>query len=141
MLTSIFDTTAMRAARSALSGLTRRQEAISGNVANIDTPGYRRRSVSFESALASELDLARSPEGSPRRLRTSDPRHLGAGESGSVGDTGSVEARDVVSTRNDANNVSIDEEMMLMVETQIRYQALTQSLGRRIGTLRTVIRG
>ena len=52
MLTSIFDTAAMQAARSALSGLTRRQEAISGNVANIDTPGYQRRSVSFESALA-----------------------------------------------------------------------------------------
>jgi flagellar basal body rod protein FlgB len=31
--------------------------------------------------------------------------------------------------------------MTLMVETQLRYQALTQSLGRRIGTLRTVIRG
>ena len=140
MLTSIFDTAAMQAARSALSGLTRRQEAISGNVANIDTPGYQRRSVNFESALASELDLARVTDGSPRRLRTTDPRHL-ASRSGSVGDTGSVAARDVVSTRNDSNDVSIDEEMTLMVETQIRYQALTQSVGRRIGTLRTVIRG
>lgn len=140
MLTSIFDTTAMQAARAALSGLTRRQESISGNVANIDTPGYQRRSVNFESALQSELDLARTTGDSPRRLRTSDPRHL-SGRSGSVGDTGSVEARDVVSTRNDNNNVSIDEEMTLMVETQIRYQALTQSVGRRIGTLRTVIRG
>jgi len=140
MLTSIFDTTAMQAARAALSGLSRRQEAISGNVANIDTPGYQRRSVSFEASLQAELNIANASGGSPQQLKTSDPRHLSR-PSGTKTGTGSVEARDVVSTRNDNNNVSIDEEMTLMVETQIRYQALTQSLGRRIGTLRTVIRG
>ena len=140
MLTSLFDTTAMQAARAALSGLTRRQEAISGNVANIDTPGYQRRSVNFESSLRAELGLTDSTGASASPLKTSDPRHLSRPAS-SIGDKGSIEARDVVSTRNDNNNVSIDEEMTLMVETQIRYQALTQSVGRRIGTLRTVIRG
>ena len=140
MLTSIFDTTAMQAARSALSGLARRQEAISGNVANIDTPGYQRRAVNFESALSAELDSSTGVAASARRLKTSDPRHMAA-RGGSPLDNGAVETRDVVSTRNDNNNVSIDEEMTLMVETQIRYQALTQSVGRRIGTLRTVIRG
>jgi flagellar basal-body rod protein FlgB len=140
MLTSIFDTTAMQAARAALTGLSRRQETISGNVANIDTPGYQRRSVSFEASLQAELSIANSNGTSPQQLKTSDPRHLARSREALTG-TGSVEARDVVSTRNDNNNVSIDEEMTLMVETQIRYQALTQSLGRRIGTLRTVIRG
>ena len=138
MLTSIFDSSAMQAARTALSGLSRRQEAISANVANIDTPGYRRRAVTFESSLAAELEAGQAS--SAHRLRTTDPRHLGR-PSGGASDQGSVEARDVVSARNDGNNVSIDEEMTLMVETQIRYQALTQSVGRRIGTLRTVIRG
>jgi flagellar basal-body rod protein FlgB len=140
MLMSIFDSSAMQAARTALSGLSRRQEAISGNVANIDTPGYQRRSVNFESSLRAELDLTSTGETSASVLKTSDPRHISR-PGGSVGDTGSIESRDVVSTRNDNNNVSIDEEMTLMVETQIRYQALTQSVGRRIGTLRTVIRG
>ncbi len=137
MLTSIFDTKAMQAARTALTGLSRRQEAISANVANIDTPGYQRRAVSFESSLAAELTTGAE---SPHRLRTTDPRHIDR-PSGSASDQGVVEARDVVSARNDGNNVSIDEEMTLLVETQIRYQALTQSVGRRIGTLRTVIRG
>lgn len=140
MLTSLFDSSAMQAARAALTGLSRRQEAISGNVANIDTPGYQRRSVNFESALSAELDASGSGSMAGSKLRTSDPRHIGKPSVG-AGDLGGVEARDVVSTRNDNNNVSIDEEMTLMVETQIRYQALTQSVGRRIGTLRTVIRG
>ena len=134
MLSSIFDTASMQAARAALTGLSRRQEAVSGNVANIDTVGYQRRAVNFEEALESRL------RASTDELRTSDPRHLSTG--GLVGKTQSaIETRDVVSTRNDQNNVSIDEEMSLMVETQLRYQALSQSLGRRIGTLRTVIRG
>ncbi len=134
MLSSIFDTASMQAARAALGGLTRRQEAVSGNVANIDTVGYQRRVVNFEDALQARMHASAS------ELRTSDPRHLSGG--GLTGNTqSSIETRDVVSTRNDGNNVSIDEEMSLMVETQLRYQALTQSLGRRIGTLRTVIRG
>lgn len=134
MLNSLFDTASMQAARAALSGLSRRQEAVSANVANIDTVGYQRRSVNFEDALDARL---RSGVG---ELKTSDPRHVSrAGAAG--GTQSSIETRDVVSTRNDQNNVSIDEEMSLMVETQLRYQALTQTLGRRIGTLRTVIRG
>jgi len=47
----------------------------------------------------------------------------------------------VVSERNDANSVNIDEEMTLLAETQIRYQALTQSISTRLSTLRSVIRG
>jgi flagellar basal-body rod protein FlgB len=52
-----------------------------------------------------------------------------------------VDPRDVIASRNDSNAVSIDEEMALLAETQIRYQALTQTLGTRLGTLRNVIRG
>jgi flagellar basal body rod protein FlgB len=35
----------------------------------------------------------------------------------------------------------VDEEMSLMAETQLRYQALAQTVGTRMGTLRSVIRG
>lgn len=134
MLNSLFDTASMQAARTALGGLTRRQEAVSANVANIDTVGYQRRAVNFEAALESRLSAASG------ELQTSDARHLS--RAGAASNTqSSIETRDVVSTRNDQNNVSIDEEMSLMVETQLRYQALTQTIGRRIGTLRTVIRG
>ncbi len=54
---------------------------------------------------------------------------------------GGQEPRDLVASRNDGNTVSIDEEMALLAETQLRYQALTQGIGRRLSTLRTVIRG
>lgn len=121
-------------ARQALDGLSRRQDAIASNVANVDTPGYQRRDVTFESALAQQV------HGHASGLRTTDPRHLSGHDTVAMRD-GMGRERDVVSTRNDANSVSIDEEMLLLAETQLRYQALTQNVGRRLTTLRTVIRG
>jgi flagellar basal-body rod protein FlgB len=132
-----FEGSAMRAARAALDGLARRQEAIGANVANIDTAGYQRRSVDFEQALASEMGRA----GEQTTLAQTDARHMARGGAGGSGMPSGGPARNIVSERNDANSVNIDEEMTLLAETQIRYQALTQSISTRLSTLRTVIRG
>lgn len=122
-------------ARQALDGLSQRQDAIASNVANVDTPSYRRREVSFEDTLAQQVNMGSAS------LRTTDPRHIAARGNTNAADGSAVRERDVVSSRNDANDVSIDEEMLLLAETQLRYQALTQGVGRRLTTLRTVIRG
>ena len=138
MLIKLLDGDSIRAARTALTGLARRQEAISGNIANIDTPGYRRREVTFERSLEASLNRAAAPPGS---LARTDPRHLAGGTGGGGENPNVITPRTVASSRNDGNAVSIDEEMTLLAETQIRFQALTQTLGRRLSTLRTVIRG
>jgi len=130
----IFDST-FSVARTALSGLSRRQTAISANVANIDTPGYQRKDVTFEDALKAEMGV------SPSAMRTTDPRHFSSTLTPASSNGSSARPRDVVSERNDANTVSIDEEMINLVDTQLRFQALAQTTGRRIATLRTAIRG
>jgi len=122
-------------ARTALSGLSRRQSAISANVANIDTPGYIRKSVDFEDALKGSLSSSASS------MQTTDGRHFTKTGTQDVGVGSSGEIRDVISERNDGNDVSIDEEMLLLVDTQLRFQALSQATGTRISTLRTIIRG
>jgi len=137
MLGSMLDGVSLQAARAALTGLTRRQEAISSNVANIDTRGYQRRSVSFEADLAAAL----SQRTDRVALRTTDARHIGSSSVGDARNRNSVTPRDVVAGRNDGNQVSIDEEMALLAETQLRFQALTSVVSRRLGTLRGVIRG
>lgn len=156
MLMRLLDGASLQAAQTALTGLSQRQEAIAANIANIDTPGYQRKAVSFEEALKAQLagetggmlgtgDAA----GGDVTLSVTDPHHITDGGSaggiggslgfGAPGDGGTP--RDVVSSRNDQNSVGIDEEMTNLVDTQLRYQALSQSLGSRISTLRTVIRG
>ncbi len=136
MLMGLFDGLTMRATRAALTGLTQRQEAISSNIANIDTVGYRRRAVTFEGALRDSI----ASEQGRTSLRTTNPRHISSAGSGAR-PLSAVDTRDVIAQRNDSNAVSIDEEMALMAETQLRYQALTQTLSRRLSTLRSVIRG
>ena len=138
MLSRLLDGDAIRAARTALTGLARRQEAISANIANIDTPGYRRREVTFERSLEASLNRTAAP---PASLARTDPRHLAGGAGGGGENPNTITPRTVAAARNDGNAVSIDEEMALLAETQIRFQALTQTLGRRLSTLRTVIRG
>ncbi len=133
---SLLESAPLAAARAALDGLTRRQEAISSNVANVDTVGYRRKSVTFESALKDQIAAARGE----RPLRVTNAAHV-PGASMSGRDMGGAETRDVVASRNDDNRVSIDEEMALLADTQLRYQALTQSMNGRLGTLRNIIRG
>lgn len=137
MLSNIFGGS-FDVARQALNGLSRRQEAIAGNVANVDTPGYHRRDVVFEDALKEMI----TGTGGAVRLQATEPGHmaLSAAHGGSAGGE-STRQRDVVSERNDANDVSIDEEMLLLVETQLRYQALSQTTGTRLNTLRSIIRG
>lgn len=139
MLSNILGGSAFSVARSALGGLARRQEAIASNLANIDTPGYARKAVDFESSLRTRMTSSATGGIEAGSLLRTDERHLG--RPGAVGSAGQTAGRDVISSRNDANSVSVDEEMSLMAETQLRYQALTQTVGTRMSTLRSVIRG
>ena len=136
-LGGLVDNHSLQLAREALTGLSRRQGVVANNIANIDTPGYQRRAVDFESALTDQAERL----GSATRLRATDERHIAVHRGGPNAGGGATSARDVVTERNDANSVSIDEEMTLLAETQLRYQALTQTVGRRLSTMRTVIRG
>ena len=133
MLGALLDGPALRAARTALTGLVRREQTIAANIANIDTPGYQRREVSFERALKASL----GGEVRQASMTTTDPRHFTTAGRGPGNVPNSVIPRDVVSARNDGNTVSIDEEMTLLAETQIRFPALSQTVGRRLSTLRT----
>jgi flagellar basal-body rod protein FlgB len=138
MLIRLLDHHGLQTARTALTGLSRRQEATASNIANIDTPGFQRREVTFEDALRRNVDAAR---GGSKLVRTNE-RHVDhrPNIAHAMGQTSS-HARDVVASRNDANFVSVDEEMTILVETQIRYQALSQTVTQRLGTLRNIIRG
>ena len=50
-----------------IHGLSSRQQAISNNIANIDTPGYTRQEVNFETALQRQIGSGerRAPDGRP----------------------------------------------------------------------------
>ena len=111
------------AAEKALQGTWLRNEAISQNIANVDTPGYKRKTVSFEQQLSDAMDNS-----SFKGFRT-DPRHIPIGGS-SVDDVNINTSEDNSSTsmRLDGNNVDIDSEMADMAKNSIQYNTLVQGI-------------
>jgi len=116
-----------------LHGLSRRQQAISTNIANIDTPGYHAQDVPFET------EMRRALGGGSARLLTTDPRHMAVGASGGTG-LGVQQAQLLTSQRQDGNDVDIDQEMVKLSETQMQYQAAASALSMKLETIRTVLR-
>lgn len=101
----------------ALDGLEARQRAISSNVANIETPGYQSRIVSFEDGLRAAI-------------RSGDPM------------SASFEVdRSTAPTRLNGNNVNLDVELMESSQTVLLQRLLTQSLSSKYSMMRTAISG
>ncbi len=101
------------------------------NLANVNTPGYKRQDVEFEAYLAAELN-GKGTIG----LRKTRLQHLsGKGSSAAP----SIVTDNRTTMRLDGNNVDIEQEMVALTETAVRYQVLAEQLSRKIRELRTVI--
>lgn len=120
----------MRLLIKGLDVATLRQEVTAQNLANLNTAGYKRSYVTFES------EFRRAMERSTPLWRTHE-RHLPAGNSASVEPQVRVERH--TARRNDGNNVDLEQEMLSMVTNQLRYNALVQQVSDRFATWRYVI--
>jgi flagellar basal-body rod protein FlgB len=133
MADPIFSDDAMRASKMALDGLALRQELIGRNLANVDTPGYRAQSIKFENALLRALRKTETVS-----LKATHQGHLGA----AVSNPGvQIIPRPGGAARADGNNVDIDVELSQMAETGLRYQALTQSVSKKLLMLKNIASG
>jgi flagellar basal-body rod protein FlgB len=104
-----------------------RDEVISNNIANVSTPGYKRKDVQFESYLRSALLGDNSLE-----KRVSNV-HLDSLKPSIYTDNINL------SYRLDGNNVDIDTETANLAENQVRYYALIDSMTQEFGRLKTVL--
>ena len=109
-----------------------KNEVISSNIANIDTPGYKKKEVTFGDLLNGELSNLSS-------LKTTHSRHLPGKNTGSEN---AIITTDLTTTnmRTDENNVNIDEEMSDLSKNQIYYNVLIQKASGEINKLQSVIR-
>jgi len=121
----------------ALRGYDARNAALANNIANAETPGYRRRDVSFEAALAEAVDNERA---AMRR----DPRlpELPRAPSDEVGGSApTVRSIDTTVVRADGSNVDPDDEMAQLSANQLAHQTVTSLLDKRLSQFRTAILG
>ena len=106
-----------------------RNQILTNNIANVDTPNYRRKEVSFERYLEMALIGDESLDKRVDDINT----HLN--------DFGGLIYTDhsVLSYRLDGNNVDIDTEQAYLAENQIRYNTLISLIGQEFSRYKTVL--
>ncbi|HHY10959.1 MAG TPA: flagellar basal body rod protein FlgB [Firmicutes bacterium] len=113
---------------------TLRHSVLSSNLANFNTPGFKRSDVQSHTKFAGELQRATG------RLAVTHPRHLTARSAlGAKTARFSVVQDLSTSMRNDGNNVDPDRERVLLLENQMYYESLIDAVSRKLGQLRSVI--
>ncbi|MBQ1823341.1 MAG: flagellar basal body rod protein FlgB [Lachnospiraceae bacterium] len=107
-----------------------RETVIANNIANVDTPYYKRKDVNFQDVLDDAIDSA--------KYKTIDQ----AVTSINTDDLNPIEYTDAenFSYRIDRNNVDIDTENAELASEQLRYQALIQSANLDFSRFRSVIK-
>ena len=111
----------------ALDVAWKRNEIISENIANVDTPGYKRKDVKFEDYFNSELKLG--------RISNFNSRLSGSEKIKVIYDSSNY------SYRLDGNNVDVEREMAIMAENTIRYNTLINRITGQLNKIRTIIKG
>mgnify|MGYP000038301132 CR=1 FL=1 len=110
----------------------KRNEVISQNISNVNTPGYKAKRVVFEENFKHVLGRKRLD------LVKTDEKHL-SGIDNKL-DYKIIEDS-YKSIRNDKNNVDIDREMALLVKNHLKYNALIQLSSKELKRLKDAITG
>ncbi|MDI3269213.1 MAG: flagellar basal body protein [Bacillota bacterium] len=97
----------------AMTVLGQRQKLLAHNLANVDTPGYRRVDVNFQEAFQAALAQKEIPFHQER----------------------------ATFYKADGNGVDVDSEMALLAETALHYQSAAQMLSLTLGRFQTAITG
>lgn len=108
-----------------LDGLWLRQRAISGNLANWETPGYKSKNVSFEEEL--QKSLAQPVQKKSDFVKLIDSTQP------------TVTVSEELSQRLDGNNVDLEQQNVEFARTQINYMYSLRELSDHFARLRYVI--
>ena len=106
----------------ALKGLSMRSKAISSNIANTNTPGYKAQSVEFESLLQNKIDAG--PTTDVLKLKDEIQYDISADE-----------------FLSDGSPIDIDMQMIQLAETGMKYKSLAKMSAKHFRLMKTIISG
>ncbi len=107
-----------------------RNDAIANNIANVDTPGYKREDVTFESELSKALKHS-NYESMDSKVKNLTNRDL---EARTYKDYSGY------SYRLDGNNVDIETENTMLAKNQLMYEGLLNSISQEFSNLQTAMK-
>jgi len=137
MLIGIFSRELYQVLEKSLNASSLQHKMISNNIANVNTPGFKRSEVVFQSKLSEILDK-KDKEFLP--LSVTNINHIPSGTDFTLAQLQpEVVTNSETSLRTDDNNVDIDYEMAKMAENTTNYSTLAQLMSLKISGLKTAI--
>ena len=109
-----------------------REEVLTNNIANVDTPNYKRQDVEFTTYLKSALEQAGTP------ASTLTQKGNEANLSGIT--TRTYTENTTLSYRMDGNNVDLSTENAELAAEQINYNALIDSMNNEFTRMKAVLK-
>jgi flagellar basal-body rod protein FlgB len=124
--------------QSAMDYRAARQDMISGNIANADTPYYRPRDLRFEEVLQQKSASIFADKSQTLTMSRTDGAHLTGVDTDSFAKP-STFFRDGHMARNDGNSVDLDVETTEMAKNSTMFNALTAALKKDSAIFKSVI--
>jgi flagellar basal-body rod protein FlgB len=125
MIDPIFQSDSFQLAQKLLDGSALRQQAIAANIANAETPGYRR--VDISSDFLTQLQAQFQSGGSSDAFAEVQPKI--------------VEDSSARSVRPDGNSVDLERELLSMDQNSVDYSYLTEVVSHNIKQMKIAISG
>jgi flagellar basal-body rod protein FlgB len=122
--------------RERMSWLNQRQDVLTQNVANVDTPGFVARDLK-PLDFSEQLRNAPGPLRNAGQLTVTDPRHISISNATS-GVFQDYQVRDAEANPN-GNSVSLEQEMIKVSDTEAQFQAATNLYAKTITMMKTAI--
>lgn len=127
MVVKLFSNT-ISTLENAINYANTKQKVISQNIANVDTPNYKAKEVTFKDTLNQTMEA-----------KLTNTRHIPFSASSSS--SSKVVTRTDVAYNSNGNSVDMDKEMTDLATNQIYYNALIERISGKFNSLQTVIRG
>lgn len=135
-LVNLLGSSSFQRLQGGLDAANARNVVITNNIANVDTPHFKRSEVAFESILKMEMSGMKTSLTGKR----TDPRHFVIGPSSKL-PSSTLQMDQSSAMNNNGNNVDIDREMSLLAENQLRYNSYVQAVNDQIRLMRAAVEG
>jgi len=119
----------------ALDAYSARQKAITDNIANVNTPGYKAKKVTFEEEYSKALEAAEI------KGKLTHEKHMDIGRDDTDNLTPEYPLQKDRENDSGVNNVDIEYEMVEMAKNNIRYEMGTLLISKKFAGIRDAIKG
>jgi flagellar basal-body rod protein FlgB len=138
MFANLFNSTMIPVLQEVVNFSQARHTVLAGNIANMDTPGYKVRDISvedFQSRLRQAIDCRRQP---PDAAQPASPGEAGLGNTEPLAE---VAKNSKTILHHDQNNVSIEQQVTEMAKNQMQHNLALSIMVKQFHLLEVAISG